>query len=104
MSNERRVYNKKLLVILHKACSEIRSLVKRGEYGQVYDLADTVEFIPELMLHWRRENEDSIQTALKLYQNKYFGKCFDYLSILEMNEVYFTEIYINIDIIDYTTN
>ena len=45
----------------------------------VIPATNTVEFIPELMLHWRPEFRGSVREALRLYQAKYSGSGFDYL-------------------------
>lgn len=88
------IWHDKLLLILHTACSEIRRLTQIAAHQRVYDLADAVEFIPELMLHWRPECRESIRAALRSYQAKYPGSGFDYLSLLDMNEAVFTGSYL----------
>lgn len=87
--------HEKLLVILHTACSEIRKLIQAGEQQRAYDLADTVEFIPELMLHWQPEYCEAIRDSLHCYAAKYSGSGFDYLALLEMNEAAFAGSYLD---------
>lgn len=94
MSDELRLFQKKLLTVLHKACSEIRALVKLREQQRAYDLADTVEFIPELMLHWREECWDVIRNALCEYQRKYAGSGFDYMTLMDMEDEKFNSCYV----------
>jgi hypothetical protein len=102
MNDELRGLHQKLLLILHKACSEIRTFVRIGEQQRVYDLADTVEFIPELMLSWRPESRRSIESALRRYQDKYPGSGFDYLSVLAMADSDFHRWYLEIKPADVT--
>jgi hypothetical protein len=92
------VWHDKLLVVLHTACSEIRRFSRIGAHQRVYDLADTVEFIPELMLHWREESRESIRGAFRSYQAKYPGSGFDYLSLLDMDEVEFASCYLAVEL------
>jgi hypothetical protein len=87
----------KLLVILHTACSEVRRFIQVGAYQRVYDLADAIELIPELMLHWRPECCESIREALRSYQAKYSASGFDYLSLLDMNDATFTNCYLAVE-------
>ncbi len=88
------IWHDKLLVILHTACSEIRRFIRIASYERVSDLADTVEFIPELMLHWRLECRQVIREALRSYQAKHSKGGFDYLALLDMSEAAFTNCYL----------
>jgi hypothetical protein len=88
------LWHDKLLLVLHTACSEIRRFLQIAAHQRARDLADTIEFIPELMLHWRPECRGSIREALRRYQEKYTGSGFDYLSLLDMSEAAFTSCYL----------
>jgi hypothetical protein len=94
MSDELGLFQRKLLIVLHKACSEIRALVMLREQQRAYDLADTVEFIPELMLHWREENWEVIRNALGDYRSKYPGSGFNYMSLMDMEDEEFIQRYV----------
>jgi hypothetical protein len=83
----------KLLILLHQACCEMRTLVQIRQHQRVYDLADTVEFIPEEMFHWRTNSWDIIRSSIETYQAKYPNGAHDYLSLLHMSDQDFTMIY-----------
>jgi hypothetical protein len=87
----------KLLVILHTACSEIRRFIQIEHNQRAYDLADSVEFIPEQMLRWRPDCCQSIREALRSYQAKYTGNGFDYLALLDMDDAVFRNSYPAVD-------
>ncbi len=88
------IWHGKLLMVLHTACSEIRRFIQTGSDQRASDLADTVEFIPELMLHWRPECRQVIREALRSYQAKHSQGDFDYLALLDMSEADFTNCYL----------
>lgn len=90
-----RLCHEKLLLIVHMAFSEIRKLIQIGEHQRAYDLADAVEFIPELMLHWQPAHGETIRDALRCYAAKYSGSGFDYLALLEMSEADFAGCYLS---------
>jgi hypothetical protein len=91
------VWHDKLLLVLHTACSEIRRFIQIAAHQRVYDLADTIEFIPELMLHRRPESRELIRGAFRSYQAKYPGTGFDYLSLLDMDETAFATCYLAVE-------
>jgi hypothetical protein len=97
MNDSASICHDKLLVILHRACSEVRKFIQIGASQRAYDLADAVEFIPELMLHWRPEYCESVRDALRSYQAKYSGSGFDYLSLLDMDEVALASCYLSVE-------
>ena len=89
------ILHKKLLLLLHKACSEIRGLVRAGQADRVFDLADAVEFIPETMLNWYGDAEAVILATMRGYQKKYKGMGgFDYVTLLTLDEPTFREYYL----------
>jgi len=87
----------KLLLIIHTACSEIRRFIQIGACQRVYDLADAIEFIPELMIRWRPESCEAIREAVRSYQAKYSGSGFDYLALLDMDQATFTTSYLAVE-------
>lgn len=83
----------KLLAILHRCLVQMRDLARSGNGRQVHDLADTMEILPEMMVHWKEEDLDRIREILADYQAKYPGTAYDYLSILNMDEAEFLAVY-----------
>jgi hypothetical protein len=60
---------------------------------QLYDLADTFEILPPLMARWDARHLDTIRGALENYQARYKGAAYDYLSILDMDDREFQQVF-----------
>ena len=84
---------KKQEMILHRGFVEIRNLALRKAYQQIFDLADTFEIIPAMMENWEEGNLDRVRALLQEYQDKYPGFAFDYVSMLNMSDDKFLEVY-----------
>lgn len=84
----------KLLVILQRCFHELRDLASSGQWQQIYDLADTVEIIPALMLRWEEKNLDRVREVLAIYQSKHVH-AYDYLSILNMDDAAFRAVFLD---------
>lgn len=91
METNRQILFQKLLVILQRCLVQTRNLAPVGQ--QIHDLADTFEIVPEMMLRWQAEDFDRVREILASYQAKYPGTAFDYLSILDMDDVDFQAVY-----------
>jgi hypothetical protein len=83
----------KLHVILHRSLVESRSLALAQNCRQLYDLADTLEILPGLMARWDTQHLDTIRSALQNYQAGYRGAAYDYLSILDMDDREFRQVF-----------
>ena len=78
---------KKLLYILHRGLIEFRLLAMSPEKaGQIHDLADALENIPNLMIAWNDSFLTGIERELKSYESRY-PQGFHYSSILDWDEV-----------------
>ncbi len=80
-------------VLLQRAFIETRNLALRKAQQQILDLADTFEVIPPLLLHWEEKHGEYLRGLLARYQQKYEGIAYDYLSILEMKDSEFEEVF-----------
>ena len=78
---------KRLIFVLHRGLVEARLLAISQQTEQLHDLADALEPIPGHLFRWRRENLDAISKNLHTYQEKYCGKCFEYVAFLEQYPV-----------------
>lgn len=83
----------KLHIILQRGLVEIRNLSLCQAQQQLGDLADTLEILPSLMTHWRDSHLTVIRQALAAYQAKYADTAYDHLSILDMDESSFRDVY-----------
>lgn len=92
MNDSQTVLLHKLLFILHRAFVETRNLALARECSPIADLADTFEIIPELM---RKEDlaVDVIRGILREHQARHPDSAYDYLSILEMEDGAFAEMF-----------
>lgn len=61
----------RVLFILHKGLSDLRYLAKGGKNEQAYELADTLENIPGLLVNWKDGHLQKIEQQLQAYQSKY---------------------------------
>lgn len=83
----------KLQVILHRGFVESRNLGLAERHQQLVDLADIFEVLALLINAWEDEKLEYVRTVLENYQSKYRGLSYDYLSILDMDEVSFRKLY-----------
>lgn len=79
----------KLLRILHRALVQARNLALKGDCRQLYDLADTFEILPELMVQWDQGTFDQIRAILGEYDAAHAESGYDYLSLLDDDDAAF---------------
>lgn len=84
----------KLCVILKRSWCEARNGAMRLDRQQIQDLADTMEILPSLLAEWHDDSLTIVRQALAVYQNKYAGSAYDYLSILDMEETAFRAVFL----------
>src|SRR5437868_8542763 len=73
----------KLLHVLHRAFVQARNLALKGDCQQVYDLADTFEILPELMIRWDETTFNQIRGILGEYESGHPQSGFEYLALLD---------------------
>ncbi len=83
----------KIHVILQRSFVGARNLALSKKCEQIFDLADTFEIIPSLLLHWEDSNLELIQAILKNYQIKYPETAYDYLAVLNMDDQSFEDVF-----------
>jgi hypothetical protein len=93
MIAEQATLQKKLHYILHRSLVDARNLALAKDHQKIYDLADTFEIVPSLMEQWEEGHLELLRAILRRYQDKYPGQAFDYLSILDMSDSEFEEVY-----------
>ncbi len=93
MPSDPQVFLRKLHLILHRSLVESRNLALRQDCQQLFDLADTFENIPLLLNEWDPKQLETVRAGLQSYQAKYQGIAYDYLSILDMDEREFQEVF-----------
>lgn len=93
MIAEQVTLQKKLHYILHRALVDVRNLALAKDHQKVFDLADTFEILPSLMEQWEDGHLDLVRSILRRYQSKHQGQVFDYLSILDMSDQEFEDVY-----------
>ncbi len=93
--HERSLLIAKFQVICHRSLEEIRNLALCKATGQIYDLADAVEIIPQILLHWDDERANTIRSGLVKYVERYPYSAGCYVSILDMEETVFHNLYIH---------
>ena len=93
MNRDQQILTHKIHVILQRSLVEARNLALAKKCEQIFDLADTFEIMPSLLLRWEDSNLDLIQKILRNYQAKYKENAYDYLSILNMDDRMFEEVY-----------
>jgi hypothetical protein len=91
--NDQPLLFKKLHLILNRAFVESRNLALGQNCRQVSELADVFEIIPTLMADWDARHLDTIRSVLQDYQARYMESAYDYLSILDMDEREFQEVF-----------
>ncbi len=84
---------KKIYYLLHRSLVESRNLALRQRHEQIHDLADTFEIIPSFLLNWDDESLDRIREIIESYQSKYKPEAYDYLSVLNMDDEEFEEVF-----------
>ena len=72
-----------LLRVLHRAFVHARNLALKGDCQQLYDLADTFEVLPELMVHWDESTLGRIRSILTEYQSNHPQSGYEYVSLLD---------------------
>lgn len=90
---EQELLFKKLYYILHRSLVDARNAALAKDHAKVYDLADAFEILPGFMAQWEDGHLDLIRDILARYQAKYGAAAFDYLSILDMDEGHFLDVY-----------
>jgi hypothetical protein len=91
--NERELMIARLQIVLQRSLVEIRNLAQCKAHDQIHDLADTVEFLPSLVLRWEDEQASLVGPALHQYEAKYPGSAGRYTCILDMEEQDFNRMY-----------
>jgi hypothetical protein len=89
-------YNK-LLHIVHLVCSDIRRLSETSSRKQLYDMADAIEFVPQVLINWRQEGLSTIRSVLVNLQVKYPDLGDKYTRILDLDDNEFTSIYVRVN-------
>ena len=79
--------DKKVLFILHRGWVEARLLALADRTVQLYELADALEPVPGYLLRQPGDCLELLRLNLSVYENKYQGRCFEYLAILDRAEV-----------------
>lgn len=74
---------RRVLHIIHRGLVEARNLALNAENEQIHDLADALEMLPEELARWKEDSREAIRFNLASYQDKYRGRCYDYLKYLD---------------------
>jgi hypothetical protein len=93
MESTKPITIKKLHLILHRAFVEARNLALAQNIQQSFDLADTFEVLPSLLDKWDDQQIEYVRSILGNYQSKYGDRAYDYLSLLDMEENTFEELF-----------
>jgi hypothetical protein len=93
MKREQGILLRKLCVILQRSLVEARNLALTDNCRQIHDLADSVEILPAMVAGWDEQDVETVRRVLSDYQSKYPGTAYDYLSILDMDEREFVEVF-----------
>jgi hypothetical protein len=80
------VIQARLLRILHRAFVQARNLALKGDSQQLYDLTDTFEVLPELMVHWDETALDRVRGILAEYESCHPQSGYEYLSLLDRDD------------------
>ncbi|VTR99584.1 hypothetical protein [Tuwongella immobilis] len=96
MSSDLRTIHDKLLHIVHLVCSDIRRLSQTALTKQIYDMADAIEFVPQVLINWRPEALSTIRWVLVNLQGKYPDLGVKYTRILDMDDVEFFNSYVRV--------
>ena len=76
----------KLLRVLHRAFVQARNLAMKGDCGQLYELADTFEIVPELMANWDGTTLSRLRSILAEYGSSHPNAGYDYVSLLDTDD------------------
>jgi hypothetical protein len=95
MSTTQAVLLQKLSIILQRGLVEVRNLALSQRCQQIYDLADTLEVLPPLLARWEDKHLAVVRDGLAHYQSKHKEAAYDYLSILDMDEAAFRDVYLS---------
>lgn len=95
MNNPDDLLHKKMLYVLHWAFVNIRNQALAEGNEKLAALADTFEIIPTLLANWDDQHLDLIRQILGDFQRKNADNAptYDFLSVLEMDDAKFREIY-----------
>lgn len=96
MSDNLRTIHDKLLYIVHLVCSDIRRLSQTASSTQIYDMADAIEFVPQVLMNWRQEALSTIRSVLVNLQGKYPELGEKYTRIIDMDNEDFSNIYVRV--------
>jgi hypothetical protein len=83
----------KLCFVLHRGFLEVRSLALTNSREQLFDLADTLEELPGLLPAWSDEHLPLLRRLLERYEKKYQGRASEFLSILDMDDAMFRNLF-----------
>ena len=86
---------RKMCYLFHRGFVEARLLALQKKHEQGSDLADAFEIVPECLLDWNEASVALIRSYLEPYENKYGPSAFDYISILDMDDASFMELFAN---------
>ncbi|HSO32879.1 MAG TPA: hypothetical protein VLT33_10185, partial [Labilithrix sp.] len=56
---------------LHRGLVDLRLLAQGGKTQQAFDLADTLECLPGLLVSWKEEHLIELRAQLEAYAEKY---------------------------------
>ena len=96
MRDDLRTIHKKLLHIVHLVCSDIRRLTQTAPPEQIYDMADAIEFVPQVLINWRPEAVSTIRSVLVNLQGKYPDLGEKYTRILDMDDMGFSNSHVRV--------
>lgn len=96
MSGDLRTIHNKLLHIVHLVCSDIRRLSQTAPTKQIYDMADAIEFVPQVLINWRHEALSTIRSVLVNLQAKHPDLGEKYTRILDMDDMEFSNSYVRV--------
>ena len=97
MTGDQLSIQNKLLHIVHLVCSDIRRLSLTASTRQIYDMADAIEFVPQVLMNWRQEALSTIESVLTNLQKKYPDLGQKYTRILDMDDVEFTSVHVRVE-------
>ena len=93
--NQQSIRNK-LLHITHLICSDIRRLCSTTPTKQIYDMADGIEFVPQVLMNWRPEALSTIRSVLVNLEAKYPNLGRRYTRILDMDDIEFANVQVRV--------
>ncbi|HMF97680.1 MAG TPA: hypothetical protein VKE96_25450 [Vicinamibacterales bacterium] len=78
---------RRVLFVLHRGWVEARLLAAAGLTEQLRELADALEPIPRLLWLGQQDWTKLVRLNLSVYEERYRGRCFEYLATLDGAEV-----------------